>query len=84
MRYLALAAVLFFFGALIAPNGQASRSATVLNILSETQILCKRYSVDVGDHRIGCRSFADVRKIEMRADNRTRSIEGERVVRLVP
>jgi hypothetical protein len=82
IRYFIFAAILIGLGALLDADGDARASATMTNIVSKIQIECNKLSFEAAGVQVGCRSFADVRKIEMRADNRNRSTNGDHIVQV--
>ena len=77
-----IAVALIVFAALLDPRGDALASPGMTNIVSKIQIECNKHSFELAGNRFGCQSFADVRKIEMRADNRNRSTGGDQIVQI--
>ncbi|KQB96716.1 hypothetical protein AL073_06310 [Loktanella sp. 1ANDIMAR09] len=82
VQYLLLAAALVFTGVLLHSESDALVSSQMINIVSKIQIECNKHSIEVNGVNLGCQSFADVRKIDMRADNRNRSFNGDRLVQI--
>ena len=81
-RYFAIAAAFVILGSFFVQSGDERASGRMVEILSKVQIECRKHSFEVANVRFGCQSFADVRKIEMRADNRNRGNGGERLIQI--
>ncbi|MFQ1702490.1 hypothetical protein ACJ5NV_18045 [Loktanella agnita] len=82
IKYLLLSAVLAALGFALKPSGDRLASDSVIRVLSAMQQECNRHSRVVGGIEVGCRSFADVRKIDMRSDNRRNAHEGDHIVQI--
>jgi hypothetical protein len=82
IKYLLLSAALVALGFVLKPSGDGLASDRVVTVLSAIQQECNRHSRIVAGVEVGCRSFADVRKIDMRADNRRNSHQGDHLVQI--
>lgn len=82
IKYLLLSAALAASGFLLKPQGDRMTSDRMIGVISAIQQECNRHSRVVGGVEVGCHSFADVRKIEMRADNRRLSHAGDHIVQI--
>jgi hypothetical protein len=63
----------------LTQQGDARASGTMIKVMSKIRIECLKHSFEVEGVQFGCQSFADMRKIDMRADNSNR---GERLIQI--
>ena len=82
IQYLLFATALFVVGLLLHSNSDSLVSGRMTNMASAVQVYCNQHSRTVGGVEIGCKHFSDVRKIDMRSDNRHRSFPGDHIVQI--
>jgi len=82
IKYSMLAAALIGCGLLLHSKSDRLVSGRMIEMVSAVQVYCNRHSRTVGGVDVGCKSFADVRKIDMRSDNRNRALGGNNIVQI--
>lgn len=82
IKFLLLAAALAALSYGMAPAPDAPSASRIHNRMTAVEVECKARQWVVGGMTIGCHSFADVRKLDLRDDNRRRSVQNSSFVQV--